>query len=87
MGRLTKKEQSWIKELQSVLDTCPSPKKIGFYTTGDQTIYLYDLRRIYEVTNSLDRRNSSDWCEAVQDAGAGFDEKICFPSAVESTAG
>ena len=55
MATLTKKERAWLNELQEVLDRCPSPKKIGFYTIGDMN--------------------------------AGFDEKILFPSSVESTAG
>ncbi len=76
MATLTKKERAWLNELQEVLDRCPSPKKIGFYTIGDKSIYLYDLRR-----------SSMDWCVAVHDMNAGFDEKILFPSSVESTAG
>ena len=87
MATLNKKERAWIDELQAVLDRCPSPKKIGFYTIGDPNINLYDLRRIDEVMEALDSRQSSDWCIAVQDIGAGFDEHIDFPSAVESTAG
>ena len=87
MAKLTKKEQAWIDELQAVLDRCPSPKKIGFYTIGDPKIFLYDLRRIKEVHEALDRRSSSDWCTAVQNIGADFDVTIDFPSAVESTAG
>lgn len=49
MATLTKKEQAWLSELQNVLDRCPSPKKIGFYTIGDKSIYLYDLRRMDEI--------------------------------------
>ncbi len=41
MATLTKKERAWLNELQDVLDRCPSPKKIGFYTIGDKSIYLY----------------------------------------------
>ncbi|MDU3882205.1 MAG: hypothetical protein E7G78_13075 [Escherichia coli] len=67
MATLTKKERAWLNELQDVLDRCPSPKKIGFYTIGDKSIL--------------------DWCVAVHDMNAGFDEKILFPSSVESTAG
>ncbi|HCP5436643.1 TPA: hypothetical protein OEH43_004819, partial [Escherichia coli] len=75
-----------------VLDRCPSPKKIGFYTIGfytigDKSIYLYDLRRMDEIMEALDNRSSMDWCVAVHDMNAGFDEKILFPSSVESTAG
>lgn len=87
MDKLTAKERAWIDELQAVLDRCPSPKKIGFYTIGDRNINLYDLRRVDEVQNALDSSSSSDWCTAVEKIGAGFDETIDFPSAVESTAG
>ena len=81
MATLTKKEQAWLNELQDVLDRCPSPKKIGFYTIGDKSIYLYDLRRMDEIMEALDNRSSMDWCVAVNDM------KILFPSSVESTAG
>lgn len=87
MATLTKKEKAWINELQAVLDRCPSPKKIGFYSIGDPTISLYDLRRIDEVYEAIDSRQSHDWCTAVAAIGADFDETIDFPSAVESTAG
>lgn len=87
MSKLTKKEQAWVDEVNAVLARCPSPKKIGFFTIGDPVISLYDLRRVGEVVAALDRSSSSDWCTAVQNLGAGFDEVINFPSAVESTAG
>lgn len=86
-GVLTIKEREWIRQVNALMARCPSPEKIGFYTIGDPSIYLYDLRRIDEVTNALDSRNASDWCTAVQAIGAGFDAEIEFPSAVESTAG
>ncbi len=44
MATLTKKERAWLNELQDVLDRCPSPKKIGFYTIGDKSIYLCSCR-------------------------------------------
>lgn len=40
-----------------------------------------------EIMEALDNRSSVDWCVAVHDMNAGFDEKILFPSSVESTAG
>lgn len=87
MSNLTKKEKAWIGELQAVLNKCPSPEKIGFYTIGDHSIMLYDLRRVHEVIKELDNRNSGDWCRAVSIINAGFEETIYFPSPVESTAG
>ncbi|AKJ74121.1 hypothetical protein OLK87_004484 [Salmonella enterica] len=87
MAKLTRKEQAWIDEVNAVLARCPSPKKIGFYTIGDPSIMLYDRRRADEVMDALNSRSSSDWCVAVRDIDAGFDEVIEFPSQVESTAG
>lgn len=85
--KLTKKEQAWIDEMQEVANRCPSPGKIGFYTIGDPSIFLYDLRKLDEVHKALDSRAASDWCVAVAAVGAHIDEVIIFPSAVESTAG
>ena len=87
MAKLTKKEQAWVDEVNDVLARCPSPEKIGFYTIGDPSIMLYDKRRVDEVMTALNSRSSSDWCTAVRDVKAGFDEVIEFPSQVESTAG
>ncbi|KAA9802906.1 hypothetical protein F7F76_27475, partial [Escherichia coli] len=44
---------------------------------------LTDLRRMDEIMEALDNRSSMDWCVAVHDMNAGFDEKILFPSSVE----
>ncbi|WP_392440190.1 hypothetical protein AABD61_05905 [Edwardsiella piscicida] len=87
MVKLTKKEIAWIDELQAVLNRCPAPKKIGFYTIGDPLVMLYDLRRIDDVQAALDHRHASDWCTAVRYVGAHIEETIYFPSPVESTAG
>lgn len=78
MTTLTKKERAWLNDLQDVLDRCPSPKKIGFYTIGDKNIYLYDLRRMDEIMEALDNRSSMDWCAAVHDMNAGFDEPVAW---------
>ena len=87
MSKLTKKEITWLNKLQRVLDECPSPDKIGFYTTGDSVVYLYDLYRDTEVAHAIYSGKASDWCIAVQNLGAGFNETINFPSPVGSTAG
>lgn len=87
MAKLTKKEQTWIDELQEVLDRCPSPKKIGFYTIGDPKIHLYDLRKYNEVEKALDTGKAADWSPACRVAGAHIEGTIDFPSPVESTAG
>lgn len=79
MATLTKKERAWLNELQEVLDRCPSPKKIGFYTIGDKSIYLYDLRRMDEIMEALDNRSSMDWCVAVHDMKQGLMKRFCSP--------
>ena len=40
-------------------------RKNWFYTIGDKSIYLYDLRRMDEIMEALDNRSSMDWCVAV----------------------
>lgn len=87
MTTSSKKDQAWLDELQAVLNRCPSPKKIGFYTIGDPTVFLYDLRKVKEVENALDTGKASDWSPACSVVGAHIDEVIIFPSPVESTAG
>lgn len=87
MAKLTKKEQAWVDELQAVIDRCPSPKKIGFYTIGDPNIHLYDLRKYMAVVEALDTGEASDWYPACRVAGACIEGSIDFPSPVESTAG
>ncbi|GKV78635.1 MULTISPECIES: hypothetical protein [Pectobacterium] len=87
MGKLTKKEREWVADVQDVLNRCPSPEKIGFYTTGDAYIYLYDLRKYKDVVQALDTGKASDWSPACRVAGAHIEGNIEFPSPVEATAG
>lgn len=54
-------------------------RKNWFYTIGDKSIYLYDLRRMDEIMEALDNRSSMDWCVAVHDMNAGFDERFYSP--------
>ncbi|GKV97312.1 hypothetical protein [Pectobacterium aroidearum] len=82
MGKLTKKEREWVAEVQDVLNRCPSPEKIGFYTIGDRVVMLYDLRKSEEIFSM-----GLDHCVAVDRLKAGFCEVLIFPSSVESTAG
>ncbi|MCH4995334.1 hypothetical protein I1A41_03780 [Pectobacterium carotovorum] len=87
MAKLTKKETEWIAEVQDVLNRCPSPEKIGFYTTGDSYVFLYDLRKYKDVVQAMDSGKASDWSPACRVAGAHIEGCIEFPSPVESTAG
>lgn len=77
MTKLTKKEQAWIDEVNAVLARCPSPKKIGFYTTGDSCVGLYDLRHDKEIC-----REHGDLVIIAQREGWLLDEELRFPSAV-----
>ncbi|MEG5932480.1 hypothetical protein UXN85_20655 [Enterobacter hormaechei] len=82
-AKLTKKELAWIDELQEVIDRCPSPGKIGFYTIGDPKIHLYDLRKEDQIS-ALD----DDLVHVIQNNGWAFEEAdIDFPSAVNGVCG
>lgn len=43
--KLTKKEADWLKKLEQVFQECPS-KRLGLYTTGDSTLYVYDNNKV-----------------------------------------
>ncbi|WP_072058886.1 hypothetical protein [Escherichia coli] len=77
MATLTKKERAWLNELQEVLDRCPSPKKIGFYTIGDKSIYLYDLRRMDEIMGGIDRPGTD--CAGIAGSRAGGKDYSSLP--------
>ena len=82
-AKLTKKELAWLQELQDVIDRCPSPEKIGFYTIGDPTISLYDLRKEDEIS-----AQNGDLVNILNNNGWGFDEfALDFPSAVNGVCG
>lgn len=88
MATLTKKEIAWLNDLQAVLDRCPSPEKIGFYSTGDCGLYLYNLSKRDEVFTCLAKnRGSGEFCGAVYEVNADIPHTLTFPSPVESTAG
>ena len=62
-------------------------KKLVFTPLAIKAFTCMTMRRMDEIMEALDNRSSMDWCVAVHDMNAGFDEKILFPSSVESTAG
>lgn len=82
MAKLTKKEQAWVDELNTVLARCPSPEKIGFFTVGDSAVGLYDLRHDKEISDTND-----DLIVIAQRKGWLFDERLHFPSAVNGVCG
>ncbi|HHD7492612.1 TPA: hypothetical protein ACOVJJ_001244 [Klebsiella oxytoca] len=81
-SKLTKKELAWIAEVNAVLARCPSPKKIGFYTIGDSSVSLYDLRHDKDISDTND-----DLIVVAQRNGWLFDECLEFPSAVNGVCG
>ncbi|MCW2485971.1 hypothetical protein J5069_08690 [Candidatus Symbiopectobacterium sp. NZEC127] len=85
MAELTKEEKAWVKKVNALLAKCPSDR-IGFYTVGDTTVFLFDVTRIDDVTNAMDS-GSKDFGQCVEDLDAGFDESLRFPESVESVAG
>lgn len=84
MSELTHAERRWIRELQKVLNKCPS-ERIGFFTTGDCDIKLFDKTKESEIAARQDR--GADFGPAAEAVGARFDGDLLFPSNVYSTAG
>ena len=85
MSELTKEEKAWVKKLNALLAKCPS-NRIGFYTIGDATVFLFDVTHYNNISEIMDRGHG-DWGQCVNALGAGFDEELIFPNQVESTAG
>lgn len=79
--KLTKAEQKWVDELQAVLDRCPS-ERLGFYTIGDNNVFLYDLTHSEAIT-----KKPGDLINILKENGWGFDETIDFPQPVEGVCG
>lgn len=84
MAELTKEERKWLNDVQKVLNRCPS-KRLGFYTIGDPTIYVYDRSKDQEI-DAHQHRNGRDFCHSVDALNAEFCD-LDFPAAVHSTAG
>lgn len=82
MQELTAKEQKWIDGLQKHLDKCPS-NRLGFYTIGDNTIFLYNL----EFEEEILAHGQDDLARILKMNGWGFDEVLFFPNAVEGVCG
>lgn len=86
MATLTKAEAKWIKDMQALIDKCPS-KRIGFYTIGDSDISAFDVTKNDEITEYQDRHRCAEFCHAVSALDAGFDARLVFTNPVFSTAG
>lgn len=86
MQFMTKEEKAWIRKLQKLLDNPPSDR-LGFFTTGDSAISIYDKTKDDEITAIHSDDFSGEFCNAVERADADFIEKLTFPSSVHSTCG
>lgn len=75
----TNEERAWVKKLQKVLDACPS-SRLGFYTTGDATVTVYDNT---EEAN-FDQEMDFPAAVMIADADLGW---ITFPTNVVATVG
>lgn len=85
MSKLTKEEIKWVEKAQKILNECPS-KRIGFFTIGDSDITLYDTEKMDEIMSHYDT-GKSEYCVAVEKAGALFGWSLIFPNCVDSTSG
>ena len=83
MADLTLKEKQWLQRVQKALDSCPS-NRLGFYTSGDPTISIFDATRETEINEIMDCTGRDFGPTATElDAQLG---QLTFPNAVLSTA-
>lgn len=83
---LTKAEKAWLKQLQDVINKCPSTRLAAF-TTGDDDITLYDSDFDDQINELMDRGASdTDFCVAARDCDAILAD-ITFPFPIHSTSG
>jgi hypothetical protein len=52
---LTRDELKWLRRVQRALDACPSDR-LGFYTTGDRNVTVFDTDKSAEIDASYDTR-------------------------------
>lgn len=82
---LTDEEIKWLAKLQRVLDKCPSDR-LGFFTTGDPTIHVYDFSKEKEINQLMNANDRLEFCNAVRKTGAEL-ATVVFPNSVHSTSG
>jgi hypothetical protein len=78
-SKLTKEEKSWLLKVQNLLNKCPSDR-IGFFTTGDTAVTVYDCSRTKEI-DEFDLTNSTEYCQCISDVGAHLG-RLIFPNQV-----
>lgn len=76
-------QQKWIKKMQKLLNQ--APPGLGFYTTGDPSIVVYDGSKDDEI-GRLQDEVGGEFGNAVEklDCEIGL---LRFPAAIHSTAG
>lgn len=82
---LTRAERKWIDSMQALLDECPS-NRLGFYTTGDKNVVVFD-KRARDEWYQVNGCPATDIQEEIFSSGAGLDAELTFPEIVESRAG
>lgn len=82
---MTDAERKWVKKLQKVLNECPS-ERIGFYTTGDRSVTVYDRSKEEDINADLDSGRAGEFGCSV-DLNDAYFEVLNFPAPVHSTAG
>lgn len=85
MAKLTKEEKAWVKQLNALLDKCPS-KRLAFATIGDCDVSIFDVTRYSDICDEQEQCGG-EFIPAANRIGALFDERLNFPNQVESTAG
>lgn len=81
---LTKAEAMWIAKIQRLLDNPPS-KRLGFYTTGDCDLTIYDGSKEDEIVAEHDA-GGGEFGSAVDRCDARL-WALHFPASVHSTSG
>jgi hypothetical protein len=84
LSKLTKEEKAWVQKVQRLLSNPPSDR-LGFYTTGDNNVTIYNKDLESEI-DALYDKGGREFCSSVDDADAELGELI-FPNQVHSTAG
>lgn len=83
--KLMKAEKAWIIRVNATLAECPS-ERLGFFTTGERWISVYD-RRKEQAIDAYQLRHNRDFCQGANDCGALAQERLTFPANVASTCG
>jgi hypothetical protein len=84
--KLTRDERKWLRDVQRVLDACPSDR-LGFYTIGDPQVTVYNRTKEEKINALMDAHDKMDFPQAVQDAKADLHINLDFPACVHSVAG